>query len=89
MSFAIVFGAAFFNVFCLALNSKLLRDDKIFTSFLVSWLITLAQFGTMWSVANAALQPHAYILVAGLGGSIGIVLSQYFYHWYDRRYHND
>ncbi|ATW62351.1 hypothetical protein Delta_p36 [Pseudomonas phage Delta] len=40
----VIFWSAFFQVFLLGLNSKLLRDDKIKAGFVVSWCITLAQF---------------------------------------------
>ena len=83
----LVFSAAFGQVFCLGLNSKLLRDNKILAAAIVSWLITLTQFGMVWSVMQAGLPVGEYLLVAGLGGSTGITSAQYFYHWYDRRFH--
>lgn len=82
-----LFWAAFGQVFFLGFNSKLLRDDKILAAFFVSWMITLSQFGMVWVVAHAGLSIPVYLLIAGAGGSIGITCSQYFYRWYDKRFH--
>tara|TARA_R110000824_G_scaffold334317_1_gene520913 strand:+ start:310 stop:603 length:294 start_codon:yes stop_codon:yes gene_type:complete len=79
----LVLAAAFGQVFFLGLNSKLLRDDKILAGFVLSWLITVTQFAFIWAVAHAGLSPATFILWAGIGGSIGITTSQYFYKWYD------
>lgn len=84
--FALVFVAAFIEVCCLGLNSKLLRDDKILGAFCVSWLITLARFTFVWSIAEAGLSTLSFLFWAGLGGSLGITFSQYLYAWYDKRY---
>lgn len=83
----LIFTSAFCQVFLLGLNSKLLRDDKIFAGFVVSWMITLAQFGYIWSVANSHLGVMVFLLISGAGGSSGITASQYFYRWYDARFH--
>lgn len=80
----LVFCAAFGQVLCLGLNSKLLRDDKILAGFCVSWLITLTQYGFIWAVTHAGLTPLTFLLVAGSGGSLGITSSQYLYKWYDK-----
>lgn len=80
---ALVFTAAFAQVFLLGLNSKILRDDKIMAAAITSWLITISQYGMVWAVTNAGLSAESYILWAGTGGSIGITLSQYAYRWYD------
>lgn len=82
-----VFTSAFAQVFLLGLNSKLLRDDKIPAGFVVSWLITLAQFAYIWSVANAKIETAPFLVISGLGGSLGITAAQYFYRWYDRKFH--
>jgi len=82
-----VFTSAFFQVFLLGLNSKLLRDDKIPAGFVVSWLITLAQFAYIWSVAHSQIDTVPFLLISGLGGSLGITFAQYFYRWYDRKFH--
>jgi hypothetical protein len=82
---ALVFVAAFAQVFFLGLSSKILRDDKILAGAIMSWLITISQYGMVWAVTNAGLSAESYILWAGTGGSIGITLSQYAYRWYDER----
>lgn len=87
LQFLLVFTTAYFQVFLLGLNSKLLRDDKIAAGFVVSWCITLAQFGYIWAVSNTHLSVTTFLLVSGLGGSIGITSAQYFYKWYDRTFH--
>lgn len=84
---ALVFVSAFAQVFLLGLNSKLLRDDKIAAGFVVSWLITLAQFAYIWSVAHSRIETVPFLLISGLGGSLGITTAQYFYRWYDRAFH--
>tara|TARA_R110000851_G_scaffold244874_1_gene397601 strand:- start:73 stop:357 length:285 start_codon:yes stop_codon:yes gene_type:complete len=77
----LVFTAAFFSVFLLGLNSKLMRDDKIVAGALVSWFITCSQYAMTWVVVHAELATVTYLLCAGAGGSIGITISQYFYKW--------
>lgn len=87
LQFLLIFWAAFFQVFLLGLNSKMLRDDKIAAAFVVSWGITLAQTGYIWAVAHSQLSAWLFLVVSGFGGSIGITTSQYFYKWYDRKFH--
>ncbi|WP_324730994.1 hypothetical protein [Pseudomonas paeninsulae] len=82
-----VFVSAFAQVFLLGLNSKLLRDDKIAPGFVVSWMITLAQFAYIWAVAHASIDTAPFLVISGLGGSLGITAAQYFYRWYDRKFH--
>lgn len=82
-----VFVSAFAQVFLLGLNSKLLRDDKIAAGFVVSWLITFAQFAYIWAVAHSQIETVPFLIISGLGGSLGITLAQYFYRWYDRKFH--
>lgn len=83
----IVFVSAFFQVFLLGLNSKLLRDDKIVAGFFVSWMITLAQFAYIWAVAHSNISTGVFLIVSGFGGSIGITAAQFFYRWYDSKFH--
>ena len=80
----LVCAAAFGTVFFLGLNSKMLRDDRIAIAALISWFITISQFAMTWAVVHAGLSPIAYLLWAGVGGSVGITLSQYFYFWLDK-----
>jgi hypothetical protein len=84
----LVLCAAFGQVFFLGLNSKLLRDDKILAGFFVSWFITLTQFSFVWAIAHAGLSPTTFLIWAGIGGSSGITVSQYFYKWYEVKYGN-
>ena len=84
---ALIFTSAFSQVFLLGLNSKMLRDDKIMAGFVVSWFITLAQFSYIWAVANSNITTIPFLVISGLGGSIGITVAQYFYKWYDRKFH--
>ena len=85
MMFALVFFAAFSSVFMLGLSSKLIRDDKIALSAVVSWGITVSQYAMTWAVFEAGLDPAEYILCSGAGGSIGITLLQHFYLWLQRK----
>lgn len=87
LQYLLVFTTAYFQVFLLGLNSKLLRDDKILGAFFVSWMITLAQFGYIWAVGHSHLSVGVFLLVSGMGGSVGITTSQYFYRWYDKVFH--
>ncbi|HCU2081788.1 TPA: hypothetical protein OUI22_000405 [Pseudomonas aeruginosa] len=83
----LIFTSAFAQVFLLGLNSKLLRDDKIAAGFVVSWMITLAQFGYIWAVAHSRIDTVPFLVISGFGGSIGITSAQYFYRWYDKTFH--
>lgn len=82
----LVFFAAFFSVFLLGLNSKVLRDDHIILGSLISWGITATQYAMTWAVVHAGLTTGEYLLSAGFGGMIGITLSQYFYKWLDAKH---
>jgi len=84
MMYLLVLLASFFSVFLLGLNSKILRDDHIILGAITSWFITLAQYAMTWAVFEAGLSAGEYLMVAGVGGSTGITLAQYFYKWLDR-----
>ena len=84
MMYTLVFTASFFSVFLLGFNSKLLRDDHIALAAFVSWLITVAQYSMTWAVFSAGLSVQEYLFWAGLGGSVGITVSQFFYRWLDK-----
>ena len=77
----LVFVASFASVFFMGINSKVIRDNYVLLGAILSWFITVANYGMMWAVLEAGLSPVEYILIAGLGGSIGITLSQYAYDW--------
>ncbi|QSH71704.1 hypothetical protein [Pseudomonas phage vB_PaeP_fHoPae04] len=83
----VILWSAFFQVFLLGLNSKLLRDDKIKAVFVVSWCITLAQFAYIKAVGSSHLDIGWFIFVSGWGGALGITFAQYFYRWYDKVFH--
>lgn len=85
LSALLTFFAAFFTVMLLGLNSKILRDDRVLAAFVVSWGITLAQTATTYVIAHSMLPIHWYLLIAGSGGSIGIVSSHYLYNHVTRR----
>jgi uncharacterized membrane protein YjjB (DUF3815 family) len=74
----IVFAAQFFAVFCLVMNSKLLRDDRWVIAMLNSWLISVTQFVFIWVVANTD-DPVTTFFAAALGGSLGCGASHLFY----------
>jgi len=84
MMHLLVLIAAFFSVFLLGLNSKILRDDHIMMGAVVSWFITLSQYAMTWAVFEAGLSAIEYLLFAGIGGSVGITIAQYFYKWLDK-----
>lgn len=73
-----VFCAQFAAVFCLVMNSKLLRDDRWVLAMLNSWLISVTQFAFVWIVATTTA-PLATFLFAALGGSLGCGGSHLFY----------
>jgi len=73
------FAAAYFTVLLLGLNSKILRDDRVFAAFVVSWGITLSQTAATYIIAHVSLPIPVYILWAGMGGSLGIVSAHYLY----------
>jgi len=77
----LVFIASFASVFFMGINSKVIRDNYVFLAAILSWFITVANYGLMWAVLEAGLSPVEYILISGLGGSIGITLAQYAYDW--------
>tara|TARA_R110000796_G_scaffold44892_3_gene109092 strand:+ start:2618 stop:2893 length:276 start_codon:yes stop_codon:yes gene_type:complete len=77
----LVFTASFACVFLLGLNSRVMRDERVAAAATISWFITVAQFVMTWAVLHAELTPAEYILSGGLGGSLGITSSHYFYVW--------
>lgn len=85
LSSALAFFAAYFTVMLLGLNSKIMRDDRVVSAFFVSWGITLAQTTTTYVIAHSMLPIHWYVLIAGLGGSLGIVSSHYVYNHMTKR----
>lgn len=74
----IVFFAQFGAVFCLVMNSKLLRDDRWILAMVNSWLISITQFTFIWVVANTN-DPLMTFFFAASGGSIGCGCSHLFY----------
>lgn len=74
----IVFAAQFSAVFCLVMNSKLLRDDRWKLAMCNSWLISITQFIFIWVVANTTM-PVATFFAAAAGGSLGCGASHLFY----------
>ena len=82
---ALVFLAQFASVFCLVMNSKLMRDDRWKLAMANSWLISLTQFVFVWVVATTNA-PLATFLCAAAGGSLGCGASHLFYtkHIMDR-----
>jgi len=85
----LVFTAAFFSVFLLGLNSKVLRDDRIMFGAVISWFITVAQYVMTWAVIHAGLSPVEYIFWAGCGGCFGITIAQYFYKWMETKFNKE
>lgn len=77
----IVFLAQFGAVFCLVMNSKLLRDDRWQLAMANSWLISITQFVFIWVVAHTEY-PVATFFAAALGGSLGCGASHLFYTRY-------
>ena len=84
---ALIFSAAFGQVFFLGLNAKFLRDDKIFLGALVSWAITGSMYAQTWVIANSNLDMGIMFFWGGLGGSMGITAAQLVHKKYFRRSH--
>lgn len=78
-----VFAAQMFTVLLLGFQSKLMRDNLWKMCMLMSFLITLAQSATMWAIANNHLGMPLFLMISGAGGSIGIGMSHFAYHYYD------
>jgi len=78
----LVFIASFASVCAMGVNSKIIRDNHLALGAMVSWIITVANFFMMWAVLHSNLTPLMYILVSGLGGSIGITTAQVGYARY-------
>lgn len=77
-----IFMASFFQVFLLGLNSQFVRNQWVGSVFIVSWFISMAQFTYTKIVALTDGAEVIYIFFAsGLGGSLGIVSSIFFYRW--------
>lgn len=72
--------ANFANVFLLVLNSQFARDGKTLLAFLMSWLISVAQFVSIRLIANAD-DPLTMFLAMAIGSSIGVASSIVFYRW--------
>lgn len=81
----VVLFAAYFTILLLGFQSKLMRDNRWQLSFFMTWMITLAQVATTWSIANNHLGMPLLVFLSGLGGSLGIVSSHFLYLWYDGR----
>lgn len=79
-----VFAAQFMTVLLLGFQSKLMRDDRWRLCMLMSLLITLAQSATMWAIANNHLGMPLFLLLSGMGGSLGIGSSHFAYKYYDK-----
>ena len=77
-----VFLASFFQVFLLGLNSQFVRNQWVGSVFIVSWFISVAQFTYTKIVAMTSGADVFFIFCSsGIGGSLGIVSSIYFYRW--------
>jgi hypothetical protein len=74
----LVFVAQFASVFCLVMNSKLLRDDRWVLAMCNSWLISLTQFVFVWVVASTSA-PLLTFVFAAAGGSLGCGASHLIY----------
>lgn len=86
LSVFMIFCAAYFTVLLLGLQSKIMRDDKWFAAFFTSWGITIAQTGTVYAIAHSTLPIEWFVVVSGLGGSLGIVSSHFLYNaWSPKR----
>ncbi len=72
--------ANFANVFLLVLNSQFARDGKVFLAFLISWVISVAQFMSIRLIATAD-DPWTMFLAMAIGSSLGVSLSIVFYRW--------
>jgi len=81
LMYLLVLSSAFFAVFLLGLNSKMMRDDRLLLAMLISWFICIAQYTLTWAIVFADLSVSEYILFSGAGGSLGIGASQPFYNW--------
>lgn len=79
-----VFFSAYFTVLLLGFQSKLMRDNRWKTSMVMTILITLAQTGTMYAVANNHLGMQLFLLISCTGGSLGIGTSHFAYQLYDK-----
>jgi len=73
-----VLAAQFGAVFCLVMNSKLLRDDRWMLAMCNSWLISITQFVFIYVVANTD-NPLMTFFFAAFGGSLGCGVSHLFY----------
>lgn len=77
----IVFLSQFAAVFCLVMNSKLLRDDRWQLAMLNSWMISITQFTFIYVVAHTD-NPTSTFFAAAMGGSLGCGASHLFYTKY-------
>lgn len=72
--------ANFANVFLLVLNSQFARDGKVFLAFMMSWLISVAQFVSIRLIAGAD-DPVTMFVASAIGSSLGVASSIVFYKW--------
>lgn len=70
--------AMFFNVFLMALNSKLLRDDKWVWTMIVSWGISSSQFLVTKAIAVGTDDWSTWFWMS-LGASLGVGACHFFY----------
>lgn len=72
--------ANFANVFLLVLNSQFARDGKVLLAFMMSWLISVAQFISIRLIATAD-DPLPMFIAMAIGSSLGVSSSIVFYRW--------
>lgn len=88
----LLFAASFLSVFLLGLQSQFVRDQRAALCFAISWFVSASQF-TYTRITAMTESPELAFISSGLGGSVGIVASIYFYRWfspwYQRRTNRD
>lgn len=69
----VVFFSTFANVFLLGFNSKNVHQSRYLAAFITSWGITFSQYIFVTHAVKSGGWP--FLLISGLGGSIGITLA--------------
>jgi len=77
--YALLFICTYAYVFLLGFNSKNVQQSRYMSAFFVSWGITISNyFFVTYAASEGGL---IFILVSGLGGSLGIVTAIYIHDW--------
>lgn len=84
MDYFLLFVFSFFNIALLGFQSQIVRDQIVAIAFFTTWGLALVQFFSTRFIVS--LDPLPAFLCFGMGSSLGIVFSIFFYRWFTPRF---